>query len=52
MITEKELEMLNKLGLTANDVKTNVSDKERIDAVEEAIAELCEIIFNEGNNNG
>lgn len=44
--------LLEKLGLTEENFKANkVSDKERIEAIEEAITELAEIILG-GEDNG
>lgn len=43
--TESEREMMEKLGLTESDFEeSDISDKDRLDMLEEAIVELAEVI--------
>lgn len=46
-MTEQQKKMMEKLGLTEADFKPNdVSEAERVAILEDAFAELCEVIFN------
>lgn len=46
-MTEQQKKMMEKLGLTEKDFQPNdVSESERVAILEDAFAELCEVIFN------
>lgn len=45
-MTDRQKKMMEKLGLSESDFKPkDVSDKERIEILEDAFAELCEVVF-------
>lgn len=46
-MTENQKKMMEMLGLTEDDFKADeVTEKERVSVLEDAFAELCEVIFN------
>lgn len=46
-MTENQRKMMEMLGLTEDDLKADeVTEKERVSVLEDAFAELCEVIFN------
>lgn len=46
-MTENQKKMMEMLGITEGDFKADeVTEKERVSVLEDAFAELCEVIFN------
>ena len=47
-MNDRQKKLIEKLGLKESDFKPNeVTDKDRIEILEDAFAELCEVIFND-----